>query len=124
MTSTTSATPWGALREEDLVVGKAWVHPETFLEYEDFHAFFCGKDPLPHWRNARIKAIHFARSEYEADLRQGQLSGIPTEPFERLLARRFEYYRSTYDRDGNFLTVYRPLHGVATTGNTLLVASL
>lgn len=45
------------LREEDLQPGRPFVHPETRLEYADFHAYLCGKDPLPHWRNARIKEV-------------------------------------------------------------------
>lgn len=53
----TTTSPPEALREEDLVPGRPWVHPETHLEYEDFHAFFCGKEPLPHWRNAAVKRV-------------------------------------------------------------------
>lgn len=48
----------GNLCEADLEVGKPFVHPESRLEYADFHAYLCGKDPLPHWRNARIKEVY------------------------------------------------------------------
>jgi hypothetical protein len=47
----------GKLSEEDLVAGKAWVHPETRLEYADFHAWFAGEKPVAHWRNNRIREI-------------------------------------------------------------------
>ena len=58
MEATKTTKHWSeTLREEDLVPGRPWVHPESRLEYEDFHAFFCGKDPVPHWRNAEIKRL-------------------------------------------------------------------
>lgn len=54
MTPPTTLMPSGTLREEDLEVGRRFVHPQTFLEYEDWHAYFAGKDPLDHYRNTRI----------------------------------------------------------------------
>lgn len=56
------------LCEADLEVGRLFVHPETRLEYEDFHAYLAGKDPLPHWRNARIKEYLRACSNRLDDL--------------------------------------------------------
>lgn len=34
---------------------EGWVHPETGLEYSDKESFDKGRDPIPHWRNAKIK---------------------------------------------------------------------
>lgn len=47
------------LSEEGLIPGRPWTHPDTRLEYADFASYFVGQDPLPHWRNAQVKA--FAR---------------------------------------------------------------
>lgn len=97
------------LRDEDLEVGRPFVHPETRLEYADFHAYLCGKDPLPHWRNAEIKRL----------LRDGpnrDKDGVPyTHPTEGTGSYRFaEYFVlrveqifSRYDRDGYSTAAYR-----------------
>lgn len=76
------------LREEDLVPGKPFLHPETKLEYADFAAWFCGKDPIPHWRNAQIKRVH-------EQAHRGEI---------RWAAQHIETYIRRYDRDGNSYT--------------------
>lgn len=100
---TTTATTQGAkLREEDLVPGQPWVHPETRLEYADFQAFLVGHDPLPHWRNARIKGVWageddhlkaqsarwacFSLEEFRAD-RVAHYAGFEREPATAIWAR-------------------------------------
>jgi hypothetical protein len=85
--------PMGAqLREEDLVVGRPWVHPETRLEYEDWHAWFCGKDPIPHWRNARIKEVHAGIFDDQGIQCVSDRAG-----WRR---RRIQFFSVSYERDG------------------------
>lgn len=83
------------LREEDLVPGKAWVHPESRLEYEDFHAYFVGKDPLPHWRNARIA---------ETNARKTFGGSVLLKTLEERRAAVVDHYFLCFDRDGNSFT--------------------
>lgn len=104
MTPPTTLMPSGTLREEDLEVGRRFVHPQTFLEYEDWHAYFAGKDPLPHYRNTRLARAIEARSPEHiyVDLRfvvRGE-DAPANLSFEQYLPLLYEHLRTCYDTDG------------------------
>lgn len=75
----TNPTPETRLREEDLVPGKPWVHPDTFLEYADFHAFFKGEGPLSSYANFKVAEA----TKHHRDLqRDGYADPRYIDPFE------------------------------------------
>lgn len=92
-------------REEDFRAGKAWVHPETCLEYEDFGSWLAGEAPLRHLRNEKLKT---ERAFYEA---RARAQGINLE--ETIRCRAQEVLR-LYGREGP----YSALHP-DTPGNSL-----
>lgn len=103
MVQATMKAPEARLREEDLAVGKAWVHPDTKLEYEDFHAYLCGKDPIPHWRNAQIKRLLREGPNRDKDgiAYVHPVEGTGSYSFGEYLAIYFDAVLCTqYDRDG------------------------
>lgn len=91
------ATPETRLREEDLAVGKNWVHPDSQLEYEDFHAFLAGKEPLDHWRNDRIRELAQSQGGWK------RIGADEREPWEAFFRRRVDYYLGAFDRNGDRL---------------------
>lgn len=92
--------PAKTLTEQALEPGVHWVHPETHLEYEDYHAWFAGNDPIPHWINARIKEVHQGRHDQAIFFLQDGNNCT----FAEYLAERAAFFRRCYDRYGRLNT--------------------
>lgn len=102
------------LREEDLAPGRPWVHPDTKLEYADFAAYLVHRDPLPHWRNARIKEVWRGEDDY---LRVDALHAW--KPLEVFRAQRANYYHGYFNRHGEPFAAVDNWRAAATAGNTI-----
>jgi hypothetical protein len=96
----TTTTPEARLHEEDLIVGKVFVHPDTCLEYEDFHAFLCGKAPLNHYRNHQISRALAGSVGRKGTHYLDPLEGTGDYTFEQYLHRLYRYLKEYFGDDG------------------------